>query len=422
MFKHILKLIKAQGKSNAWVFMELLIVFILLWWSIDATLMQGITALQPEGFSVDNVCKVTLAVRPRTSASYVNYQEGSEEVGKNYLRIIERLKMHPDVGTVAFFGPHSAPFNYSSNSRTCWNDTVSAVNSLRYTVTPDYFRVFDIHAVDGGSPDLLADALADGWVVSRTLEEKLVDGAHLQGKRLAWDNKGDSTTYRVNGITVPIKKQGFDQPRPVVFTLLTEKDLYEADERELGQMQIAFRLRSGVTGSSDYAASFKTEMKQSLAAGNFWLADVQYYPDIRGKFLDNTMQVNGQRLNIAVNAFLLVNVFLAVIGTFWFRVNRRKGELGLRMAVGSSRRTIRQLVVGEGLLILTIVSIPALLLCLNMAYADMLSTVVMKVTFGRLLVVSLLTWGILAGIIFLATWYPSRKASRLEPAEALHYE
>ena len=290
--------------------------------------MQGITALQPEGFSVDNVCKVTLAVRPRTSASYVNYQEGSEEVGKNYLRIIERLKMHPDVGTVAFFGPHSAPFNYSSNSRTCWNDTVSAVNSLRYTVTPDYFRVFDIHAVDGGSPDLLADALADGWVVSRTLEEKLVDGAHLQGKRLAWDNKGDSTTYRVNGITVPIKKQGFDQPRPVVFTLLTEKDLYEADERELGQMQIAFRLRSGVTGSSDYAASFKTEMKQSLAAGNFWLADVQYYPDIRGKFLDNTMQVNGQRLNIAVNAFLLVNVFLAVIGTFWFRVNRRKGELG----------------------------------------------------------------------------------------------
>ena len=77
---------------------------------------------------------------------------------------------------------------------------------------------------------------------------------------------------------------------------------------------------------------------------------------------------------------------------------------------------------GEGLLILTITAIPALLVCLNLAHADFLNTEVMKVTFGRLLVDSLLTWGILAGIIMLATWYPSRKASRLEPVEALHYE
>ena len=129
-----------------------------------------------------------------------------------------------------------------------------------------------------------------------------------------------------------------------------------------------------------------------------------------------------RRMSMAVNVFLLVNVFLAVIGAFWFRVNRRRGELGLRMAVGSTRRDIRLLVSGEGLLILTITAIPALLVCLNLAHADFLNTEVMKVTFGRLLVDSLLTWGILAGIIMLATWYPSRKASRLEPVEALHYE
>lgn len=163
-------------------------------------------------------------------------------------------------------------------------------------------------------------------------------------------------------------------------------------------------------------------MKQSLASGNFWLADVQYYPDIRTKYLDNSLQINGRRLTVAVNLFLLVNVFLAMIGTFWFRVNRRRSELGLRMAIGSSRIDLKRLVIGESLVILTIASVPALLICLNMAYVDFLSREVMEVTFGRLLTVSLLTWGILAGIIILAVWYPSHKAAYLEPAEALHYE
>ena len=134
------------------------------------------------------------------------------------------------------------------------------------------------------------------------------------------------------------------------------------------------------------------------------------------------MNTNGGKLDIAINIFLLINVFLAVIGTFWFRVNRRRNELGLRMAVGSSRRRLQQLLIGEGLMILTITAVPALLICVNVAFAGLLSTEVMEVTVGRLLLVSLLTWLLLAVIITLAIWYPSRKAARLEPAEALHYE
>lgn len=421
MFKHILKLIKSQGRSNAWVFVELLIVFVLLWWSVDNCLMQGITALQPEGISVDNVCKVSLAVRPSTSASYIQYPEGSEEVGNNFLRIIDRIRTHPDVEAVTTCPQQSAPFNYSNNTAPFWNDTIASARSLTYDITPGYFRVFDIHTSDGGSPDKLEAALADGWIISRTLEEKLADGGRLHGKRLARE-KGDSVTYRVDAVTAPIKKKGFDQPQSIVFIPVKEQIVYRMGERELAMIQIFFRLRPGVTGSAAYAEQFKKEMKHSLAAGNFWLADVQYFPDLRRSYLDNSLQINGRKLNVAVNIFLLVNIFLAMIGTFWFRVNRRRSELGLRMAIGSSRRSVQQLVVMEGLLILTIVSFPALLICLNLTYVDFLSREVMDVTFGRLLSVSLLTWGILAATICLAVWYPSRKASRMEPAEALHYE
>ena len=421
MLKHILKMIKAQGRENAWVFTELLVVFVLLWWSVDTWLMQGITAHQPEGFSVDNVCKLTLAARPESSAAYIPYEKGSDEMGDNFLRIVDRIRTHPDVEAVTYCTAFSSPFTYASGQRMYWNDTVRSAVGLTYDVTPDYFRVFDIHTADGGSPSRLSEALSGGWIISKTLADNLSDGEQLLGKPLAF-NKGDSTTYRVVGITAPIKKQGFDQPRPITFSELTEQDIRHSGEQQLTKVQISFRLRPGVKGSTEYAEAFKKEMKQGLAVGNFWLADVQYYPDIRHRFLDNSMQMNGRRLVVAVNVFLLVNVFLAVIGLFWFRVSRRKGEIGLRMAIGSTRRGVRSLTMGEGLLILTLIAIPALLICLNMAYIDLLSTEVMKVTFARLAAVSLLTWCILALVIILATWYPSHKAARLEPAEALHYE
>lgn len=101
---------------------------------------------------------------------------------------------------------------------------------------------------------------------------------------------------------------------------------------------------------------------------------------------------------------------------------RRRNELGLRWAVGSSRRRLQQLLIGEGLMILTITAVPALLICVNVAFAGLLSTEVMEVTVGRLLLVSLLTWLLLAVIITLAIWYPSRKAAVSNRRKPLHYE
>lgn len=420
MLKHILKLIWTQRRNNVWVFIELLLVFTLLWRSLDSLLMQGITAFQPEGISVENVYKVTLALRPSTSSSYITYEEGSNEPGTNLMRIVDRLRQHPDVEAVGLSDMYSLPFTYSNNYNNFFNDSINR-QSLVYTVTPDYFRVFDIHSADGKDPRQLARQLTEGFVISSTLSNNLFGDDNTVGRQMTY-KQGDSTYLRISGVSAPLKKKGVDQPQDAVFEYLQDAHIYRADEQRLASFAICFRTRPGVEASADYADRFKKQMKQPLSAGNFWLADVQYYSDIRTGFLDNSMEMNGRRLTLAINLFFLVNVFLAVIGTFWFRISRRRGELGLRMAVGSTRRELHRLVIGEGLLILTLVAFPALLLCFNLAYLDFLSTDVMPVTVLRLLAVSLLTWGILAATIMLAVWYPARKAARLEPAEALHYE
>lgn len=420
MLKHILKLIKNQRKNNGWVFVELLIVFILLWRSVDTFLIQGIKSFQPEGFSVENVYKVTLAVRPHTSSAYIPYAEGSNEATTNLFRIIDRLKEHPDVEAVSLSSFYSMPFSYTNKTSTYFKDSVG-INSLVYEVTPDYFRVFDIRLSDGELFSHPAEAFSNGYIISSTLGEALFKTEAATGKYIT-ETQGDSVRHRVAAVTAPLKKNGFDSFQNVLFRPLTNGELYKTSEQELTRIQICFRTRPGVAGSTEYANRFKKEMKKSLSSGNYWLAEVQYYADFRTRFLDNSIDMNGRKIDIAINLFLLANVFLAIIGTFWFRIIRRRGELGLRMAFGSTRSNIQKLVIGEGLLILTVAAIPALLVCINIAHMELISTDVLPITVGRFLLVSVLTWVILAAIITLAVWYPSRKASRLEPVEALHYE
>lgn len=159
MLLHILKLIKTQRRSNTWVFIELLVVFVLLWYAVDRMMMNRITQAQPMEYSFENVYKVTLAVRPSNSASFIAYEKGSQGAGEDFMRIIRQLEAHPDVQVVGMANEASMPYTYMSNSDTYFQEKDSLFrNALDFNVTPGYFRVFDIHTADGGSSDELAAA------------------------------------------------------------------------------------------------------------------------------------------------------------------------------------------------------------------------------------------------------------------------
>ena len=228
---------------------------------------------------------------------------------------------------------------------------------------------------------------------------------------------GDTLPGHVVAVTGPVRNDEFDRRKQcILFSLLDLREL-----NDLTQMQITFRLRPSVA-TAGYADRFLKAMKRQLMVGNFWVSEVRAYPDVRSSYLENSIESNAQRIVSALGLFLLTNVFLAVIGTFWFHVSRRRAELGLRMAMGSTRASILGLVMGEGLMLLTIATVPALLICVNLAWIDLMPPGLVESKVGCFLINSLLTWLILALIISLATWYPARKASSLEPADALRYD
>ena len=122
-----------------------------------------------------------------------------------------------------------------------------------------------------------------------------------------------------------------------------------------------------------------------------------------------------------VAAFLLLMVALGLTGVVWQSVTRRFNEFGLRRANGATGVDVRRQVLIELAILTTLalivgVAVAAQLPVLALADPDLapptgvfVSSIVLSA-----LIIYLLT--------LLCGWYPSRLATQIHPAEALHYE
>lgn len=121
--------------------------------------------------------------------------------------------------------------------------------------------------------------------------------------------------------------------------------------------------------------------------------------------------------------FLLVNIFLGISGgVFGLRVQQRRSELGLRIALGSSKLKLQLLVIVEGLALLSLAMIPVIIIALNIGLFELVHLEWIEFTPFRFLLGILATYLIMACIIFSGVCYPAYRTSLIEPANALRNE
>ncbi len=119
-----------------------------------------------------------------------------------------------------------------------------------------------------------------------------------------------------------------------------------------------------------------------------------------------------------VAVFLMIMVGLGLIGVLWQNVTQRTREIGLRRATGAHRGQIRRQILGE-LWILTALGLAlGVIVLVQLPLLDLVGFLPATVfwTGMGLAVVAIYTLATVSGV------YPAWLATRIQPAEALHYE
>ena len=110
---------------------------------------------------------------------------------------------------------------------------------------------------------------------------------------------------------------------------------------------------------------------------------------------------------------------IGIYGVVSYAVGRRTREMGLRIAMGAEPRRVRRMVLGQGL------ALAAVGVALGVVGALGATRLMAAILFG-VSPVDPLTYGSvgtgLLAIASLATWIPARRASKVDPMEALRAE
>lgn len=411
-------MIFSRFRSNGWVLAELFLVFIVLWFLCDSLGCLKYTFYKPLGYNIDHVYQLSMIVGGESRDSTMSRAD-------KYIGILKKLRKEPTVEAACFCYwslPMSGSNSYNSLAA---GDSVN-VNMRMIRSTKGYIRVFHMSEDDNYQFDEMP---ANNKFVS--LSEGAFNLFRKEMPKFSRDTPlrwaGDTLySIRQHGIIGRFRTYQYGADAAWCFIRLDEntrdKDFINS------QGQIVFRVKENADGP-DYRNRFLKDIASRLDTDNMFVADATPYTNQQLQFEVMRGDVDKVNSQAIVAVFLLANVFLGLIGTFWLRTRRRRSEIALRLSMGSSKVRIFRLLLGEGLLLLTLVTIPAMIVCYNIGISEfsigrteLITTWPVKWSFIRFLLGSAGAWLLMATIVVIGIWFPAHRAMNIQPAEALHEE
>lgn len=417
MIRHLFTIIWNGRKANVWILLEYTLVFCVLWFCIDYLVFIVKSSLEPAGFDIEHVYRLETGAR-NVAKDEINNRDHLADM----LLFQDRVLRYPGVTSICM-GIHAFPYTGSASwmNYTILPDSLNEQVRVR-RVTSGFFDVFKIAIKSGRVFRWEDEAEADKTVIGPDRYNRFgkYPGATLDISQVG-GILSKTKEYSITGTAGKVKEAFFD---PYVSCLYVP---LRGDE-SLRWKQIAIRVAP--EADRDFAKRFMKEMKSRLETGPYYLSAVTSFRDIKAAYMEE--RGISDRLNsiYAIITFLVINIFLGIVGTFRYRTQARRSEIGLRIAMGATRRDVRRMMFLETLFLLFIASIIAVSICINIGLSEVSGA--FDVPVGDRAVTGsgveqdflnyLLAFLFSGAVSLLAVWYPTYQASIIPPAAALHEE
>lgn len=421
MIKQIFKMIWNQRRLNGWIWMELLVVFVALWYLVDMFVVQLYSYTRPMGYDITNCWKLSFDVYPEDADKYVNDTTRTQTEGEALAKILERLRRAPEVDNacVAFYSSPYSGGNSWTQIMPCTADSSKFKEQSyhQYIVSAEFYDVFRIKSREGKPLSELLTQKQLSYFITPALEKDFFGSQSAVGQKVRYP--GSTREIHIAAVTAPVRITEFVKPEPELFFTMWPKELErQVNATGASNMEVTVRMKEELT--SEQMGHFLNRMKNQLTENNLYITGME---DMKQQRSDR-LQYEWRKIsiNLLLSVFILLNVLFGITGTFWLRIEQRRCETGLRMALGSTRRRVGGFFTAEGWLLLTTVVPLVLVVIFNMVHMEIPDLYNLSFTWWRFAVSFggvLLLMGL---IIALGTWLPARRAMKLQPAEALHYE
>lgn len=404
MIRHIIKLIWNRKKSMALLLIEIFLSFIVAFFVCDQLISSISNYMSPLGFSHENIWDVRFeATRGEPFGKL-----GAENSAK-YRLLLNEIEMSPEVRDAAFVIGNIPYGNMRFNNSFEYNGKFS-YTGVNY-VGDDYFETMQMRLVEGrwfGPED--DGAVDQPIVIDEKYKEMLFGDNNAIGEKIQDPTEGEQNQrrlkYNIVGVVATFRPRGeLNEPEGELFVRQTW------DDSAFIPMAAMVRVKEGTS------VSFELELHRRLSS----LA-----PEINFRIVPMSESRHDKLLEMGiavltpliVAAFLLFNVALGLFGIFWQSTNRRRGEIGLRRALGADSRKIPFQIWGETIALGTLAILAGLPIVVNLAVLGASKPIGSGIFFLSLVSAG----GLIYLILTICAIYPSVLAARVQPAEALHNE